>query len=215
MLLPKTTVGSAAHGVAHRKGKHSRYRIAHRVSQKGLRPTVSTVKRNESMTAQEWVHQLQLESHPEGGYYRETYHASRFIRDEDTYRVYGGDRRTATSIYFLLERHDVSKFHRLKSDELWYFHAGHPLTIHIITPDGDYHTTQLGLDLASGEEPQRIIPANHIFGATVDHAETRDAYTVVSCMVSPGFDFADFELFERETLLQFYPQHESIITRLT
>lgn len=166
------------------------------------------------MKAVDWITRLQLAPHPEGGFYRETYHANHVLEGNLTLQTYGGPRRTASSIYFLLEAQDVSKLHRLKSDELWYFHAGHPLTVHIIAPNGEYRTTKLGLDFKDGQEPQRIIDANHIFGASIDNGN-EDAFALVSCMVSPGFEFADFELFETHALLQKFPQHEEIITRLT
>ncbi|WAH36000.1 cupin domain-containing protein [Alicyclobacillus dauci] len=166
------------------------------------------------MNAKKWISTLNLERHPEGGYYRELYHSDVWLDDESTRLRYGGERRSATSIYFLLESGDVSRFHRLKSDEIWYFHSGTALTVHVIAPDGTYSKHPLGLGLSNGEEPQICIPRNHIFGATVN-ATTPDDYAFVSCMVSPGFDFADFELFEQDDLLRQYPQHSEIIRRLT
>ncbi|MFD1673269.1 cupin domain-containing protein [Alicyclobacillus fodiniaquatilis] len=164
------------------------------------------------MNAREWITQLDLAPHPEGGFYRETYHANHWLHDELTLQTYDGKRRTATSIYFLLEGHDVSRFHRLKSDELWYFHTGSALTVHVIDPKGTYQTHALGLSPAGKQAPQLCIPREHIFGATVDDP---DGFALVSCMVSPGFDFADFELFDRAVLLKMHPQHEQIINRLT
>ncbi|EPZ43537.1 cupin domain-containing protein [Alicyclobacillus acidoterrestris] len=165
------------------------------------------------MNAQAWIQQLDLQPHPEGGYYKELYHSGVFLEDPAIQTQYGGLRETATSIYFLLEAGDVSRLHRLKSDEIWYFHAGSPLTVHVISPEGHYTTHQVGLDITAGQSPQVLIPRNHIFGATVD--ETGDAFSVVSCMVTPGFNFADFELFDRQTLVAQYPAHEEIIVRLT
>ncbi|GMA62466.1 cupin domain-containing protein [Alicyclobacillus fastidiosus] len=166
------------------------------------------------MNAQAWIQQLDLTPHPEGGHYRELYHSGIFMEDPAVQAQYGGLRETATSIYFLLETTDVSRFHRLKSDEIWYFHAGSPLTVHVISPDGAYSTHKVGLDVTQGQSPQVLIPRGHIFGATVDDVED-GAYAVVSCMVTPGFDFDDFELFDRETLMSKYPEHHQIIQRLT
>lgn len=166
------------------------------------------------LNAKQWIEHLKLIPHPEGGYYRETYHAQTLLTDSLTEQKYGGKRRSATSIYFLLEGTDVSRFHRLRSDEIWYFHAGSSLTVHTITPDGSYMRHQLGLDVAVGQQPQLLIPSQHIFGATVNHT-SEDDFALVSCMVSPGFDFQDFELFDRQTLIALYPEHKAIISRLT
>lgn len=88
------------------------------------------------------------------------------------------------------------------------------MTVHVIAPDGSYTQHALGLNLEMNEQPQLCISRDHIFGATVN-ATSSDEYSVVSCMVSPGFDFADFELFTEDDLISQYPQHEDIIVRLT
>lgn len=167
------------------------------------------------MTSKKWIQTLNLAPHPEGGFYRETYHADTYVDDEVTLGTHGGPRRTATSIYFLLERQDKSRFHRLKSDEIWYFHTGSALTVHVISIAGEYSTHLLGLNSDCGESPQLLIPKGSIFGATIEDAKEDDAFALVSCMVSPGFDFADFELFETEPLVRQYPRFKEIIMRLT
>lgn len=159
------------------------------------------------MTAQEWIHRLNLIRHPEGGFYHQSFIADEVIRSESL-----DARQLYTSIYFLLESGDVSRFHRLKSDELWYYHTGSSLTVHTINPDGTYRAAKLGLDIESGQRPQVLIRGGTIFGATVDDAST---YSLVGCMVAPGFVFDDFELFERKQLLADYNQHETIIRKLT
>jgi uncharacterized protein len=107
---------------------------------------------------------------------------------------------------------EVSRFHRLKSDEIWYFHAGSSLMLYIIDAGGELKQFALGLNAAQGELPQIIVPRGSIFGAIVSQA---DSFTLMGCMVSPGFDFNDFELFSRDALLKEYPQHAEIIGRLT
>lgn len=149
------------------------------------------------MNADYFISRLNLEKHPEGGFYRE---------------LYRQDANLATSIYFLLRSGEVSKFHRLKSDEIWYFHAGTSLTVHIIDAGGALKAVKLGADPEAGEQPQVIVPGGCIFGATVNR---EDSYTLVGCMVSPGFEFAGFELLSRDRLLKDYPQHENIIMLLT
>lgn len=160
------------------------------------------------MKATDWIEWLRMEKHVEGGYFSRSYASDETVRTER----HEGERPLYTSIYFLLESEDVSHFHRLKSDELWYFHAGTSLTVHIIQPDGIYRQEKLGLDMANGEKPQVLVEKGAIFGASVDG---NGDFSLVGCMVSPGFDFADFELFEREELLSRHEAHAEIIQRLT
>jgi predicted cupin superfamily sugar epimerase len=159
-----------------------------------------------------WVAALDMAEHPEGGYYKETYRCPESVLGMRLSKTCEGDRSLATSILFLLPSDEVSEFHRLKSDELWYFHAGSPLTVYIIDPAGELHIEKLGLDFETGERPQIMIPAGSIFGALVPEAAS---YTLVSCVVTPGFDFCDFELLPRKQLLREYPQYKELIMRMT
>ena len=158
------------------------------------------------MKAQKWIDHLELQKHPEGGYYKSTYKSDTMVVEER------GERPLYTSIYFLLRSEDVSHFHRLQSDELWYFHAGSSLTIHMITPEGAYHEVALGLDFEKGEVAQYVVPKHTIFGSSV---KDKDTFSLVGCMVSPGFDFEDFELFETDDLLSQYPSYSEIIRKMT
>ncbi|MCH6266892.1 cupin domain-containing protein [Neobacillus citreus] len=157
------------------------------------------------------VKNLGLEHHPEGGYYKRTFESSEQISDQELTVNYNEKRKLYTSIYFVLTSDEVSHFHRLKSDELWYFHGGSSLTIHIIHENGEYEEIRLGLNFNNGEVPQALVPKNAIFGSSVMEKET---CSLVGCMVSPGFDFQDFELFTQDELLQKYPQHREIILKL-
>lgn len=150
------------------------------------------------------VDSLALLPHPEGGFYKETYRSEEFIETPF------GQRNLATSIYFLLTSENVSRFHRIKSDEHWYFHEGSPLTVHTLSADG-YRTLSLG-PVSEGHSPYQVVPAGVIFGSTVD---AENGYSLVSCAVSPGFDFEDFELLLEEDLLPQYPDQKEIIRRLT
>ncbi len=149
------------------------------------------------------INELGLQAHPEGGYYKETYRAAQTLE--------GKDRQLLTSIYFLLTSENVSKFHRIKSDELWYFHAGSPLIVHTLSERG-HEQHHLGLDLSKGQQPFLWIPKDTIFGSTILNDE---GYALVSCAVAPGFDFRDFELFTAEQLLLKFAAHSEIIERLT
>ncbi len=95
-------------------------------------------------TAQYWIDRLNLIPHPEGGYYRETYRSELSIPRDALPPQFTGPRPVSTAIYFLLESNNFSAFHRLRSDELWHFYAGSPITVHVIEPDGSYSGIQLG-----------------------------------------------------------------------
>ena len=155
---------------------------------------------------------LGLVRHPEGGWYRETYRSGGEIPCGALPDCFGGPRSLCTAIYFLLERGDCSALHRIKSDELWFFHGGAALTIHLLAADGSHSAIRLGADIAAGEAFQAMVPAGTWFGAEINGA---GAYALVSCTVAPGFAFADFEMGDRNRLLQQYPEHEAVITRLT
>lgn len=162
-------------------------------------------------TAEYFITKLNMISHQEGGYYKENEASNEMIPVSDKELETQQVRRRWTSIYFLLRDGEVSNFHRLKSDELWYYHAGSSLTIYMITPEGELITKELGLDIEKGEAPQVLVPKGYIFGSAMN----KQGYALVGCMVSPGFDFRDFELFERDYLLDKYPRFEKEILKLT
>ena len=147
--------------------------------------------------AARWIRSLGLTPHPEGGHYRETYR---------------GSGKVSTAIYFLLEGRQVSRLHRIRSDELWHHYAGGPLTVSAIAPTGSLTEFTLGDDLDAGQAPQGVVPAGHWFGAALASPET---YALVGCTVAPGFDFTDLELAHREALVAEFPQHAALIERLT
>lgn len=159
-------------------------------------------------TARYYIEKLNMNSHPEGGYYKEVY-ASPL-----SYTSPSGNRPLATSIYFLLENEDVSHFHELKSDELWYFHGGAPLDVYILNKNGELTIKTLGLNLEQGETPQLLVPAGAIFGSCLQNPKEA-AYSLVGCAVAFGFHFDDFKLYDREELLPLYPQHQEAIIKLT
>ena len=165
-------------------------------------------------TAEFWIERLSLEPHPEGGWYRETY------RSEGSYGFdasspFGSPRSYATSIYYLLERGDRSRLHRIFSDEQWYFHAGSPLEVHCFPETGEPSRFTLGDDPDAGQLLHSWVPAEHYFGACLADSDDPDAYALVSCVVAPGFDFRDFSFADRETLLSAFPAHAAIIEKLS
>ena len=131
---------------------------------------------------------LNLQPHPKGGWYRETYRALETVASSGLPSRFDEQRSHASAIYFLLNSESFSALHRLKSDEQWHFHSCSPLTVHVIHPNGSYAPVKLGPDLVKGETFQAVVPHGYWFGATVD---TPDSYAVVGCSITPGFDFAD------------------------
>ena len=159
-----------------------------------------------------WIKTLEMTPHPEGGYYKEIYRSQDIIQTTGLPQRYSSPRNTSTSIYFLLTGDNFSAFHRLKSDEIWHFYTGSSLTIYVIAEDGTYTAQKLGSDYENGEIFQFVVPANHWFASRCNDPE---GFSLVGCMVAPGFDFADFEMAERESLIKAFPQHGEIISELT
>jgi predicted cupin superfamily sugar epimerase len=133
------------------------------------------------LSAADVIRLLDLEPHPEGGHFRETF--------RDARRIDGG-RAASTAIYFLLARGKRSNWHRLDAVEVWHWHAGAAL-IHETAADdaGPVMRQRLGPDLAAGERPQAIVPA-HVWQS----AESLGDWTLVGCTMAPGFEFSGFEL---------------------
>lgn len=128
------------------------------------------------------IDKLGLAPHPEGGWYRETWRAD----------APPGTRASATAIFFLLEAGQKSHWHKVDAAELWLWHAGAPLLLKAAPDDGGPESAvRLGGDVLSGETPQYLIPPGHW-----QAAEAEEGWTLVSCIVSPGFEFSGFVLAE-------------------
>jgi hypothetical protein len=161
-------------------------------------------------TAEYWIEKLGLESHVEGGAFKEVYRSPLILKNLPN--TFKGERNAYTSIYFLLKSGDFSAFHRIASDEGWHFYAGTSLTVYEIEQDGILKLHKLGSDVESGETFQTTIKAESWFGS---RCEDENGYALVGCTVAPGFDFEDFELAEYESLAAKYPQHKELIKELT
>lgn len=147
-----------------------------------------------------WKKHLKMKPHPEGGNYTEIF------RSEVELKGGGETRNLATSIYFLLEGSEKSHWHQLASDELWYFHEGASVNLHMFF-EGEYIQKKLGMD--EGCDPQLVIPAGAVFAATCSDA---NSYCLMSCVVTPGFDFKDFRLVSAAELLEIFPEEEQLIS---
>jgi predicted cupin superfamily sugar epimerase len=162
--------------------------------------------------ARYWIEKLQLDPHPEGGCFRQSYRSEVVIAREALPSEFAGKRAASTAIYFLLDGKSFSAFHRLRSDEVWHFYAGEPLLVHVIDPGGEYFRILLGHEPEAGQVLQAVVRAGCWFAS---HVADWNSFALVGCTVAPGFDFEDFEMGKREELVRIYPQHRELIERLT
>jgi uncharacterized protein len=162
------------------------------------------------MDAQTIIRQLDLKPHPEGGFYRETYRCNETAAALPA--RYAGPRSLSTAIYYLLTPDSFSAMHRVQSDEVFHFYAGDPVTILQLHPDGRSETTILGQDIAAGHQPQLLVPHGVWQGL---HLNDGGSFALLGATVSPGFDFADFELAARTDLIRQFPSSAHLIERLT
>jgi hypothetical protein len=132
-----------------------------------------------TLSLQEIIETLDMQPHPEGGWYKETF------RDID-----GPDGRAlSTAIYYLLAQGQVSHWHRVDALEIWHWHAGAPLELSISDDGETVRKLVVGPHLAAGERPQGIVPTH-----AWQSARSTGAWTLVGCTVAPGFEFSGFEL---------------------
>ena len=132
----------------------------------------------QALTAEAVIALLELQPHPEGGFFRETFRE----------KAADGGRGASTAIYFLLRAGERSHWHKVDASEIWHWHAGAPLKLRIADAGGK-RDVMLGPDLAAGERPQGVVPP-----FAWQSAESLGAWTLVGCTVAPAFDFSGFEL---------------------
>ena len=154
-----------------------------------------------------WIKHLNLIPHPEGGHYKETYKSQIFLSKGDLNNCVT-TRRSASLIYFLLSKKEKSTFHRLKSDEIWIFNKGTSVKIYIIDKKGNLLIEKLGHDIENNEELQVFIPAESWFAAELID---KTSFCLMSCIVSPGFEWDDFELADINKLIEQYPAYTDIL----
>lgn len=161
--------------------------------------------RTESTFVRDRVAALGLAPHPEGGWFREVY------RSSATLGLPRGTRSLLTLIDYVLGPGSFSAWHVVRSDEVWSWHAGDVIELHTLDDAGVHRVQRLGPGLVDGERAAVVVPAGlwqaaRCVGAVGVH---------VTCAVAPGFDFADFRMAERTTLLARHPEHADIIATLT
>jgi uncharacterized protein len=138
----------------------------------------------------DWAQSLDLSPHPEGGWFRQTYRSEVTISQSALPPDYAGPRSAGTAILFLLMPGQQSAWHTVRSAELWFYHRGSPLLLEVGSEQATATTHVLGADIHSREQPQVLVPPGYW-----QRARPRDAEpSLVSCVVVPGFDFADFAL---------------------
>lgn len=153
------------------------------------------------------IDSLGLEPHPEGGFYREMHRASSHIKEAN-----GNSKNAYSSIYYLLSGHDFSAWHRIHSDETWFFHLGCDIAIHCFDSKNRLALVQIGLE---SMQFQATVPAATWFAAKPLRAES---FCLVSCVVGPAFTFTEFEMGQRQTLLDSFgtsDKHIEAIQALT
>ncbi len=166
-----------------------------------------------NLSAKQVIDLLGLQPLPgEGGFYAETYRPGLMLAAEQIDAQYGGPRRAATAIYYLLTPESFSALHRLTGDELYHFYAGDPVDLALLHPDGTHETLRLGNDLARGQRPQLLAPGGCWQGSAL---EPGGSWALVGTTMTPGYDQRDFELGERAALTSAYPDASGLIKRLT
>jgi predicted cupin superfamily sugar epimerase len=150
-----------------------------------------------------------MQPHREGGYYAEIFRSDNKVLVSKEY--VSNERSALTSIYFLLPSSSFSAWHKVKSDEIWVYNYGCPVHILILGDNGQLASQILGNPvLHKDAELQVVVPRNHWFCAYLNDSEQ---FSLISCIVGPGFDFADFELADRNQLIQAFPDHQDFIEK--
>jgi predicted cupin superfamily sugar epimerase len=167
------------------------------------------------MNKKSLIEHYKMQPHPEGGYFKETF------RSKDKIDFIHEPHSASSDIVYMLSRDDVSCFHRIKSDELWHFFDGLPLTVVIldINEASHYKLIRLGKNFSNGEEFQACVPSGLWFGAFIDKKDKENDletdHSLVGCTVAPGFEFSEFEIADRQHLLEQFPLAYDVIQMLT
>jgi len=164
------------------------------------------------ITVEELITLLSLTPHPEGGYYRETYRSAETIPDNVLPDRYKGDRSYGTAIYFLLTPDTFSALHRLKTDEVFHFYLGDPVEMLQLLPSGSGRVIKIGNEIKSGMHLQVAVSRGMWQGSRLIRG---GEYALLGTTVAPGFKFVDFEIGQRDKLLQSYPRFRDLIVALT
>ncbi len=147
----------------------------------------------------------------EGGLFYESYRSEEAIPIEALPDRYGGERRHSTAIYYMLAAGEVSRLHRLKSDEIFHFYMGSSVTFLLLFEDGSSRVARLGTNFDRGERPQLVVPKGVWQGAFLEDTE---GFALMGTTVAPGFEFDDYEHGNPDRLAEKYPDRAEIIRKL-
>ena len=164
------------------------------------------------MQAQEIIDYFGMKLLPEeGGWYVEMYRASERIAQAELDARYTGDRCHSTAILYLLTADTVSKMHRVKSDEIFHYHLGDPVKMLQLFPDDSGKEIIIGPDILNGQQVQVMVPHGVWQGSRLIES---GAWCLMSCTVSPGFEYDDYEHGQRDRLIEQWPSSADEIRRL-
>jgi predicted cupin superfamily sugar epimerase len=151
-----------------------------------------------------WIKHLQLIQHPTAGHYKVVYESPETLMNKENQ-----PRRAHSSIYYLLESHEIGYWRCIKSDETFHFYAGSDLTLHLIKKDGTVRQVKMGnLSEDASAKFQFTVPANTWFALEVTQ---KNSYSLVACSVTPGFDYYDYNILDKKYMLSIFPQHAAMI----
>ena len=165
------------------------------------------------MTAEQIIEFFQMKPLPhEGGYYVETYRSDEKIAQAALPARYTGERNLSTAILYLLTPDMFSALHRLRSDEIFHFYLGDPVTMLQLHSNGSSEVITLGQDIFNDQRVQVTVPKNSWQGCFLNEG---GKFALMGTTIAPGFELADFELAKREELLEKYPSQRDVILKLT
>ena len=165
------------------------------------------------MTAEQIIEFFQMKPLPyEGGYYVETYRCEEKTAQAALPARYTGERNFSTAILYLLTPDMFSALHRLRSDEIFHFYLGDPVTMLQLHSNGSSEVITLGQDIFNDQRVQVTVPKNSWQGCFLNKG---GKFALMGTTIAPGFELADFELAKREELLRQYPNQRDVILKLT
>lgn len=162
--------------------------------------------------AEYWIDLLNLQKHPEGGYYCETFRSPETLSQAALPERFKGDRQLYSSIFFLLKGEEISAFHYLHADEIWHFYEGSAIKTYTLDKNGTLLIRRLGRNPNLKESHQLLVENNKWFAAEM---MDKSSFSLVGCTTSPGFDFDDFFMGDRKNLEKKFPEYRDLLVRLT
>ncbi|MBD3219207.1 MAG: cupin domain-containing protein [candidate division Zixibacteria bacterium] len=165
------------------------------------------------LEAEDIIKKLGLKPHPnEGGFFAESFRSEEIIEKANLPERYSSGRAYSTCIYYMLTRETFSALHRLKTDEIFHFYLGDPVSMLLLYPDGHSKILTLGNDIIAGQKLQAIVPKNVWQGSFLNEG---GRYALMGTTMAPGFDFDDYEHADKYEIIEKFPDRRQMIERLT